>query len=211
MSNLAKTKKTSFFPYIILCSIFFIIPNKKMTAQCLGDTRIDARYQLKNNDICEGEVIQMANVSEENGNTNAIYIWNWGDGQIDTILEFQDASHVYNFSDLDICNIRTGEKKVELRLDAKVDGCEEVEHFVLKPIYIKLKPRANFDAPETVCAPDLEVAFQDGSCSAYDNVSYAWNFGDAQSNQNTSNIANPNHTFSGPGSYTVSLVVEDSC
>lgn len=42
-------------------------------------------------------------------------------------------------------------------------------------------------------------------------VTYAWNFGDPASGAaNTSALATPNHTFTSPGEYTVTLVLTDS-
>lgn len=35
--------------------------------------------------------------------------------------------------------------------------------------------------------------------------SFSWNFGDPDSTSNTSNVSNPKHTFSGPGTYVVTL------
>jgi gliding motility-associated-like protein len=41
---------------------------------------------------------------------------------------------------------------------------------------------------------------------------YQWDFGDpASGSANTSTLANPSHAFSGPGTYTVKLVAENSC
>jgi gliding motility-associated-like protein len=40
---------------------------------------------------------------------------------------------------------------------------------------------------------------------------YAWNFGDPGSAQNTSVQEDPTHLFSGPGSYSVSLTATDAC
>jgi gliding motility-associated-like protein len=41
--------------------------------------------------------------------------------------------------------------------------------------------------------------------------SYAWDFGDPGSAQNTSVQENPSHTYSGPGAYTVTLTATDAC
>src|SRR5690606_1309806 len=40
---------------------------------------------------------------------------------------------------------------------------------------------------------------------------FAWNFGDPGSPQNTSVQENPSHTFSAPGTYTVTLTASDAC
>lgn len=42
-------------------------------------------------------------------------------------------------------------------------------------------------------------------------TTFAWNFGDPSSPQNTSVQENPSHTFSGPGTYTVTLTATDAC
>lgn len=57
------------------------------------------------------------------------------------------------------------------------------------------------------CSGNHQYNFQSNvpSCPAV--RSYSWNFGDPASGSNTSNVANPTHVFSGPGTYTVSLTV----
>jgi gliding motility-associated-like protein len=40
---------------------------------------------------------------------------------------------------------------------------------------------------------------------------FAWNFGDPASAQNTSVQENPSHSYSGPGTYTVTLTATDAC
>ncbi len=40
---------------------------------------------------------------------------------------------------------------------------------------------------------------------------FAWNFGDPGSSQNTSVQENPSHTFNAPGTYTVTLTATDAC
>ncbi len=57
--------------------------------------------------------------------------------------------------------------------------------------------------PTTGCAsPSQTVIFQDNSTGA---TSWSWNFGDVVNN--TSTAANPNHTYTIPGSYTVTLTI----
>ncbi len=53
-----------------------------------------------------------------------------------------------------------------------------------------------------------------GNCSSASNAitSYLWNFGDPPSGAaNTSNLANPTHVFSAPGTYTVKLILGYAC
>lgn len=53
------------------------------------------------------------------------------------------------------------------------------------------------------------VDFLDASTPCPD--TFAWNFGDPASAQNTSVQQNPSHTFSAPGTYTVTLTASDVC
>jgi PKD repeat protein len=56
----------------------------------------------------------------------------------------------------------------------------------------------------------LNSNFTDMSTGAVDN--WMWDFGDPASGPaNTSTIANPTHTFTGPGTYTVCLIVSNNC
>ncbi|MBC7776365.1 MAG: PKD domain-containing protein [Phycisphaerae bacterium] len=70
------------------------------------------------------------------------------------------------------------------------------------PAYITVQPTptANF----TFAASQTTVAFTSTSQNA---TSFAWNFGDG----NTSNEENPTHTYTAPGTYTVSLVATNNC
>ncbi|MGE0569161.1 MAG: T9SS type B sorting domain-containing protein, partial [Bacteroidia bacterium] len=62
-------------------------------------------------------------------------------------------------------------------------------------------------------APSITSLNQGCTTSTVNPVqSYLWNFGDPASGPtNTSNIANPTHLFSGPGTYTVKLVLGYGC
>lgn len=76
-----------------------------------------------------------------------------------------------------------------------------------KPSYITVSgqaPVANFSAIPTSGVAPLVVNFTDASAGSITNRS--WNFGDGS----TSTAANPSHTYSVAGSYTVSLTVTGS-
>ena len=65
-------------------------------------------------------------------------------------------------------------------------------------------PVANFTANQTEACGSLTVQFTD--LSTYEPISWTWNFGDS----GTSVEQNPEHIYSEPGTYTVSLVVENA-
>ena len=58
------------------------------------------------------------------------------------------------------------------------------------------------------CSGPLQIQFEDYSVGHP--VSWSWTFGDPASGANdTSNLENPTHSFSAPGSYSVELIVSD--
>lgn len=65
-------------------------------------------------------------------------------------------------------------------------------------------PTADFAGTPVSGTAPLEVSFIDNSSG--DPTSYAWDFGDG----NTSNAANPSHTYTAAGVYTVSLTVSNA-
>ncbi len=72
-------------------------------------------------------------------------------------------------------------------------------------ITVNPRPVADFSAPiRTKCEPPLTVNFQDLSTGGA--VSWQWDFGDG----NTSTIQNPAHTYTGYGSFTVTLIAANA-
>jgi len=63
-------------------------------------------------------------------------------------------------------------------------------------------PAADFSVTPTSGVAPLSVNFSDLSSGSV--TSWTWNFGDG----NSSTVQNPAHTYTAPGNYTVSLVVE---
>ena len=60
---------------------------------------------------------------------------------------------------------------------------------------------ASFNAPDSICI-NSPITFDNTSTGA---SSYIWNFGD----NNTSILAEPTHTYAGPGQYVVTLIAND--
>ena len=79
------------------------------------------------------------------------------------------------------------------------------------PIIILRRPEVDFEDPPTSCV-NTPVAFNNTSLNGYSNNcsindGYYWDFGDGT----TSNDRDPLHTYTMPGTYTVSLYAENSC
>ncbi len=198
------------YKHFLCCILAILSFSNYLSAQCEG-ARMDANYELLTNDICEGELIPVTNTTDQAGNMNVIYIWDWGDGTKDTLYERKDTTHIYIFQDQDVCSTPGGEASVSLRLDAIVPDCPQLNHFVIKPIFIKLRPEAQFTAPEFLCTPELTVDFANQSCSPDPDATYLWDFGDPASGMNSSTEFEPSHTFSGPGSFNVRLTMDGFC
>lgn len=76
------------------------------------------------------------------------------------------------------------------------------------PVTINDRPQAGFIIPE-VCLSDTYAQFLDTSKIATGTIiAWAWNFGDPGSGaNNTSNLQNPQHSYSAVGNYNVELIV----
>jgi gliding motility-associated-like protein len=196
---------------IIISTLCLIYTYNNLYSQtCTGTQRVDASYELDRNDVCEGIEITAKNTSQEFGNTNAFYVWDWGDGTKDTTLDLTNVKHTYFFPEQTACD--QGIKVPDLKLEAVVPGCPLFGHRVTKPVYVYLKPIAKFDTKALLCAPDTVAMFKNLSCTADTGAVYAWDFGDPASGAaNTSTEFEPKHTFSKPGIYVVTLSVQSNC
>ncbi|MEO0473243.1 MAG: PKD domain-containing protein, partial [Bacteroidota bacterium] len=82
-----------------------------------------------------------------------------------------------------------------------INGCEDS---LTKAQYIKLRqPDADFTADQTQVCPGVNIQFTDKSVPDTTLLSWSWDFGDG----NTSATQNPVHSYSAPGTYTVSLTI----
>ncbi|MEO0900085.1 MAG: PKD domain-containing protein [Bacteroidota bacterium] len=114
------------------------------------------------------------------------WYWDFGDGGIDSV---QNPSHVFN---------SVGTYTItQVALDT-VTGCSDQSTFTIDIT----NPVAGFSAVQTYgCAP-MAISFTNSSVNA--NL-YFWDFGDGS----LSNDANPTHSYTSPGVYTVQLIASD--
>ena len=116
-----------------------------------------------------------------NSSGSAIYNWNFGDGNTDTV---QNPSHAY---------VAPGTYTITL-----IVGSGQCIDSILQTITIPPVAVAAFIPIVTNCS--LSVGFTNNSTGS---TNYNWNFGDG----NTDTIGNPNHNYVSPGTYTVTLIV----
>ncbi len=150
---------------------------------------------------CEKSPFQFYDDSQQNG-TSAIndYSWNFGDPPSGNLnfSTLPDPTHSYTSS---------GDKSV-LLLITNSNGCHDS---IRKTVNVKAAPFANFEA-EVACE-DTITKFEDLSTPAAPGGvdTWLWNFGDPASGfQNTSTLQNPEHNYSNPGTYLVTLLVTNS-
>ncbi len=128
---------------------------------------------------------QFTNLSINVGNSPT-YEWNFGDQKTSTET---NPSHHYNVG---------GSYPVTLKVRT-TEGCVS-SYFFSIDIF---KPIANFTNATNACV-DASINFINTSVFANGTITnWEWNFGDAT----TSNVQNPSHTFSKPGTYQVTLNV----
>mgnify|MGYP003837184291 FL=1 len=86
--------------------------------------------------------------------------------------------------------------------------CNAYDGFAVDDIFIGNAPATNATFTYQCQGNAMLFSNPGGSC----NSAYSWNFGDPASGvNNTSTVTNPTHTFSAPGTYTVTLQVSGPC
>ena len=128
--------------------------------------------------------------STDTDGTIVSYAWDFGDGATST-----EADPVHSYA-------TEGVVTVELTVTDNLGATSSVTGTV-NPVAPNVPPTADFSY---VC-DDLECTFTDTSTDTDGTiVSHAWTFGDGA----TSDLADPIHTFSVAGTYTVELTVTDN-
>jgi PKD repeat protein len=146
---------------------------------------------------CVGETVFFDDMSHTTNGFITMWVWDFGDGTGDTIYypSNPDIEHIYQ---------NPGQYTVTLTITNSL-GCMAS---VPKPITIHQVPLAAFDylnACEDMPVYFIDMTSQNGGGQI---LSWLWNFGDPLSGAtNTSMLQNPNHLFSGPGAYNVTLIV----
>jgi PKD repeat protein len=134
---------------------------------------------------CAGQTVLFVDTST--GSPTA-WQWDFGDGNTTTA---QHPTHVYAAS---------GTYTVTL---VASNSCGASAPYS-QTVEVKTVPTAAFSAPLSECAGNA-VAFADTSTQSP--TAWGWDFGDGT----TSTLQNPTHAYALPGTYTVSLQVQNEC
>jgi PKD repeat protein len=154
---------------------------------------------------CFGAVVQYTNLSTTPpGYLGSIvkWVWDFGDGTSNTILAPNNPDVSHTFAGTALSHV------VRLTVTTS-DGCMS---FVEHTINSIPSPVADFGFPGINCATQ-SVQFTDLSHTNNGGpiISWHWNFGDPVSGfSNTSTLQSPVHLFTGPGTYNVTLIVNNA-
>ncbi|ACL17224.1 PKD domain-containing protein [Methanosphaerula palustris] len=121
---------------------------------------------------------------DQSAGSPTAWTWDFGDGSTSTE---QNPTHIYN---------QTGAYNVALTASNGWGSDMAIQY---RCIIVNTVPAANFTANATAGRTPFTVQFTDQSTGA---SGYQWQFGDGT----TSTEQNPVHTYTTPGSYTVTLV-----
>jgi gliding motility-associated-like protein len=147
---------------------------------------------------CPGQNITFTNNSTSVDGAITQWVWNYGDGQKNTLTSGAPFTHSYANAGIDTVTLTV----------ITASGCKSIAASQI--ITIHPLPVVNFGSPN-VCVSTPQL-FRDSTTIAdnTNNFTYVWNFGDANavtSNPNTSTIQNPSHTYTVPAVYTTTLTV----
>jgi gliding motility-associated-like protein len=186
----------------------FVIPFWTQAQPC--PSRPNAALRLNNNDICGDAPVMVSNISSENGNS-VYYVWDWGDGMKDTVQDQTTPIHQYRERG-DLCAQSNDGQAYTLTLTIVNRRAACSGHQAQTTIYAYARPRADFYAPAEICIDNPVAYFTNATCPrTTPNTTFTWNFGDPLSTSNTSTDENPQHRYSGLGSYEVTLTVNSTC
>ncbi len=135
------------------------------------------------------------------------YIWDWGDGTLDSVTTAAKQKHTYNIPADKVCQ---KEKTTYTICLLAVKKCGNVYscHSNQSPIAIIHRPIAKFEYQNTVCK-GKSITFTDKSCNVKSSLpdAYTWNFHDGT----TSSQKNPSRIYNTPGTYNITLTVKNDC
>jgi PKD repeat protein len=193
------------------CLILHIFLTHQANAQC--DVNAVASYAIVDNltEICEGQAIQVDNKCDEYNTPSCIdyMIWDWGDGIKDTVSDFNNKFHTYNYPPFNgTCAISDDQKFKDIKLSVVYHNGKK--HYEIAPVKVNPKPHALFSIPTPICIDHPTVSFSNNSCYA---DSYMWEITKLPSSTviQTFDTATPSFTFPSSGDYSVKLIAKNNC
>lgn len=148
--------------------------------------RPQAIFSLSSSVSCILNPVQFINNST--GNMPLSYFWDFDNGQTSTL-----QNPVITYSSVGVYNVSL--------VVTSAQGCKDT---VTLPNQLSVQNPPVADFSTTTNCDNFQVDFSENAVGA---SYYHWDFGDAAANLDTSNLGSPSWTYTTPGTYTVTLVV----
>ncbi|MEI8053660.1 MAG: PKD domain-containing protein [Bacteroidota bacterium] len=150
-----------------------------------------ANFGASVNSICSSSSVRFSDSSITDGrNGLAKWIWNYGDGNIETTLT-RTSNHIYTSGGIYTVSLTV--------IDSS--GCADVK--TRSNLINVFHPSASFNTYDSISCPSHGVTFNNTSTGA--GLTYLWNFGD----RTTSTSQSPSHIYTASGNYSITLIVFD--
>lgn len=174
--------------------------NSIMDSNILVSPCLDAAFELIDKKVCQNTMVAFSNNSFSSVTSN-IWYWDFGDGSHSTQDIFSSQiNHIYK---------TPGAFMVRMIMSTYVNG-RKVSDTAHQLINVNPSPVTDF-AVKNVCNQNSAVFTNRTSGSGIKIENYKWSFGEPVSgNSDTSNVKDPVHLYSNPGTYEVILEVQNS-
>lgn len=147
---------------------------------------------------CSGSPVSFNDISTTpNGSINSWH-WTFDDGTDTTIYAPANPDIQHTFAVAGIYNVSL--------YVTTTTGCED--DFTLA-VQVNFGPIAAFGVQGNCSGQPALFTDQSQASGGSNIIAWSWNFGDPASGSNTSSLQNPQHTYSQPGTYPVTLTVEN--
>lgn len=199
------------FFFLLTVPIFSQDVDRFCNENACGD--LEPNWELSGQTVvCEGEDFNLSAGSSKPFGNIANYYWFIEDLATNNVLfdtAFTDTTlltYNYSLSDSAACLLSNDKVTLQVRLVINSEACNGEERscrFVTKPLTVFLKPRANFNADNTICVGET-LRINNNSCHGNN---FEWDFGDGTSSQEES----PTKVYDTPGRYTIRLRASNDC
>jgi PKD repeat protein len=149
--------------------------------------------------VCDS-TIYFNEASSGSGSAISQWIWNYGDGVIDTVLapDSPDLAHLYASPGLYAVGLTV----------TNLNGC--TTQIVDTSILVKPCLNAMFELVDTLICQNNTLSFADSSYSGIPATEWYWDFGDGSDTTYTSYVNPLNHVFTTNGMFTVKMRISTS-
>lgn len=147
-----------------------------------------------------------------NNHPSTYYIVDYGDGSpVDTIQHADLPPVICHEYSTSSC----GQPGNAFTFVIQAENPCDISIATVNPIRVYTAPQPSFSAPQNACV-NTNVSFNSTTVTGYNSACqsttlYQWDFGDGTTTALAPTLANVNHFYTTPGTYTVTLVTQNNC